>query len=313
MQSHFAMQSDDIYNNSRLIFHALGPKFDLAQHEGIDPSVSITAMEIGLGDFMAKNPNMPAQMQNRLVNVQKSLARAKTNYLICIGLVKLADEPSSVGKMALELAREADSLAQTESHPSILFVGGHYLYSKEGSLGGHTATYDVMRQADGKLCFTLINTLKAENDKSESDLLQEEVYSNLNTTDLDEDFWKNVIKLNYMNPFKGKFLMEAFYTYLDKKLNKGSNKTVGRSFRRQVKGVCGWKSISVWLHGKVAPCKNILDRIEHDELVYLGYKRGMFERMQASFRPDASLDLQSAQILITELGKKIQKMNNLLK
>jgi hypothetical protein len=290
--------TDDIYNNPRVIFHAIGPTFDLPKLEGIDPSVSISAMEAGLEDILGTSPNMPAPMKARLVSAQKSLARAKTNYLVCIGLVKLTDEPSSVDKMALDLSQDAKRLKQSESEPSILFVGGHYLYSQLGALGGHTAAYDVMRQEDGKLRFVVINTLKEE----------ELIYSDLEATDLDTDLWKNVIKTNYMNPIKGAFLMQAFYEYIDKKLNKGSNKSVGRAFHRQVKGICGWKAVSVWLHGKIAPGKRSIDRIACNELTYLHYKKCMFERMFARFKPDSSVALQTGVTLKAALEKKIQKI-----
>lgn len=295
----FGMQpADDIYNNPRVIFHAIGPTFDLPKLEGIDPSVSISAMEAGLEDILGTSPNMPTPMKARLVSAQKSLARAKTNYLVCIGLVKLTDEPSSVDKMALDLSQDAKRLKQSESEPSILFVGGHYLYSQLGALGGHTAAYDVMRQEDGKLRFVVINTLKEE----------ELIYSDLEAADLDTDLWKNVIKTNYMNPIKGAFLMQAFYEYIDKKLNKGSNKSVGRAFHRQVKGICGWKAVSVWLHGKIAPGKRSIDRIACNELTYLHYKKCMFERMFARFKPDSSVALQTGVTLKAELEKKIQKI-----
>lgn len=306
-QSSFAMEPD-IYNNPRLIFHAIGPKFDLPQLEGIDPSVSITAIEAGLRDLVARTHAMPTHMTERIASMQKSLARAKTNYLICIGLVKLADEPACVSKMALELAEAAKGLIKNESDPSILFIGGHYLY-RNGLLGGHTASYDAMRQDNGKLCFAVINTIKIEDHLSDGPFTYELVYSDLDEADLDTELWKNVIKTNYMNPAKGAYLMEAFYTYLDKKLNKGSNKTFGRSYRRQVKGVCGWKAISVWGHGKIAPSKRITERNASDELVYLHYKKYLFERMLACFAPGNSLDTQAAATLKTELENKIQQIN----
>lgn len=304
----FSMQpAVDIYNYPRLIFHAIGPKFSLPGLEGIDPSFSITAMEMSLQDVMEKSPDLSGQIKDRIVKARMSLARAKTNYLTCIGLVKLAEEPRSVGEMALKLSEDAKSLQKNEFDPSILFIGGHYLYSKEGSLGGHTATFDVARQEDGKLCYTVINTIKTENHVTDGSFIHELIYTDLEATDLDEDLWKNVIKLNYMNPNKGAYLMEAFYKYLDKKLNKGSNKTVGRAFHRQEKWVCAWKSISVWLHGKIAPGKRSSDRIACNELAYLHYKKCMFERMAARFKPNSSLALQTGVTLKTELEKKIQK------
>ncbi|CAN5115297.1 hypothetical protein BH09DEP1_BH09DEP1_7000 [soil metagenome] len=310
IQASFSMEPADIYNNPRLIFHAIGPKFYWPNLEGIDPSVSINAMERGLGDLTEKSPDLSPAMKERIVKTQKSLARAKTNYLICIGLVKLTEEPSCVDKMALELSQDAKSLTESQMHPSILFIGGHYLYPKGGSLGGHTATYDAMQQEDGKLSFVVNNTIKVENQEANGSLLLQLVYKDLVAEeDLDKDFWKNVIKTNYMNPIKGKYLMESFYAYLDKKLNKGSNKTVGRSFHRQEKGVCGWKSISVWLHGKIAPGKCIIERNACDELAYLHYKKFMFEKMQACFNPDGSVYQETADVLKAELEKKIQHIN----
>lgn len=298
ISSSFGMQAPgDIFNNARLIFHAVGPKFDAPQLEGIDPSVSITAMEAGLENLLVSSPDMPTRMRACIVKAQKSLARAKTNYVICIGLVKLSDVPQSVDRMAAELAQDAISLTQSESEPSILFVGGHYRYSQFGALGGHTVAYDAMRQEDGKLSFIVINTLNEE----------ELVYRDLEAADLDANLWKNVIKTNYMNPLKGEYLMQAFYEYLDTKLNKGRNKTVGRCFKRQVKGVCAWKALSVWLHGKIAPGNRSAHRIACDELTYLRYKKGMFERMAACFKPENSVALPTVVTLKNELEKKIQK------
>ena len=254
IQSSIPMQKPvDIYNNAKLIYHALGPKFHLPL-EGIDPSVSISAMETSLRNFMEKSPNISPMMTDRMVKAQKSLARAKTNYLVCIGLVKLTEEPSSVDKMALELSQDAKSLTRSESDSSILFVGGHYLYSKEGSLGGHTATFDVMRQENGKLCYTIINTVKTENQETDGSLIYELVYRDLDATDLDADFWKNIIKINYMNPMKGKSLMESCYDYIDKKINKGSNKTSRKIFQTPRKrSLCmeGNLSMVAWKNGSL--------------------------------------------------------------
>lgn len=104
--------------------------------------------------------------------------------------------------------------------------------------------------------------------------------------------------------------MQAFYEYIDKKLNTGSNKIVGRSFHPQVKGVCAWKAVSVWLHGKIAPGKRSIDRNACDELTYLHYKKCMFEKMAVRFKPDPSLALQTGAILKAELVKKVQKITD---
>lgn len=309
MQSSCAMQSDSIYNNAKLIFHAIGPRFDLSGLEGIDPSVSISAMEETLENFTQQNRTIPFMMRDCIAKSQRSLARAKMHYLTCIRLVSLEEEPPAVDKLALQLADDSKRLCQDESQPSILFMGGHYLYSK-GSLGGHTASYEVVRQENGKLSFIVHNTLKNEKHTVKEGRMHQLVYTDLEASDLDAHFWKNVIKTNYMNPVKGKFVMEAFYNYIDTKLFKGSNKADGRSFKCQVKGVCAWKSISVWLHGKIAPGTNALDRNAADELTFTHYKRALFENMLANFSPGNSLSQEASAFLKTELEKKLQKMND---
>jgi hypothetical protein len=308
-QTTFAMQqsSTSVYNNARLIFHALGPKFHLAGLEGIDPSVSITAMETTLTSFIEKKPDITPQMKDRIAKAQKSLAKAKTNYLICIDLVN-KDKSSVVNGLALQLSQDAKKLTESDSNPSILFIGGHYLHPKGGSLGGHTASYDTIRQNNGKLSFIVHNTVKAETHTIDGNQIQQLIYTDLEETDLDKDFWENVIQTNYMNPVKGRFYMESFYEYLDRKLNKGSNKIAGRSYNLQEKGVCAWKSISVWLHGKIAPGQRMQRDASH-ELTYVQYKRLMFENMLANFKPDSALDQDTAVTLKTELENKIQKMD----
>lgn len=307
-QSSFA-KSASIYNNPRLIFHAIGPKFHLPGLEGIDPSVSIEAIDTTLGNFNEKNRTLSPTMKDCIVKAQKSLAKAKANYLVCIDLVNLCEKPSIVDELALELSQDAKRLAESESFPSILFIGGHYLHPKGGSLGGHTASYEVVRQDNGKLSFIVNNTIKTEKHTINENRIHQLIYIDLEETDLDKDFWENVIQTNYMNPIKGKFYMESFYDYLDKKLFKGSNKIMGRSFKCQEKGVCGWKAISVWLHGKIAPGEHGINREASREIVYVLYKRCMFENMLASFKLDNSLNQQTEASLKTELERKIQKMD----
>ena len=77
----------------------------------------------------------------------------------------------------------------------------------------------------------------------------------------------------------------------------------------QKNGVCAWKSISVWLHGKIAPGECNVNRDAARELAYVGYKRCLFENMQVNFKPDASLNEQTAASLKNELERKIQKMD----
>lgn len=309
IQSSFPMHSPlSVYDNPKLIFHALGPKFHLPGLEGIDPSVSIEAMETTLEKFTKQNSEISPKMKECIVKVQKSLARAKTNYWICIGLVSLPEEPESVDKLALQLSQDVRMLAENESSPSLVFIGGHYIHPKGGSLGGHTAVYETIRQDNGKLSFIVYDTLKIAKDTIDGNRTRQLVYSDLEAADLDKTFWKNVIRKSFRNPIKGKFYMESFYDYLDTKLTKGSNKTLGRSFKCQEKGVCAWKSISVWLHDKIAPRERSMNRDVSHEHIYVQYKRCMFENMLAHFKSDNPSNQQVAAALKAELEKKVQKL-----
>lgn len=311
-----------IYNNAKLIFHAIGSKFRSVQLEGIDPSQSLKTIDLTLEQFMEEKPNLSQKMQDCISKMRKSISSAKSNYLSCIGLVNLTDEPSIVKEMALKLSQDVKSLADTQPHPSILFIGGHYLHPKGGSLGGHTASYEVTRQDNGKLSFLINNTVKIEKyHKINGNRIHQLVYTDLEATDLDVDFWVNVIRTNYMNPVRGSILMDSFYDYVNLKLLKASdNKTTGRSFKSQEVGVCAWKSISVWLHGKISPDNE--NRDSSNELIYLQLKTFMFKKMLVHYtlnesfnttitiRKDNNGDIlneTAAIFLITELERKIKK------
>lgn len=282
-----------IYNDAKLIFHAIGPKFHSPELEGIDPPKSLEVMEITLGQFIEQNPDLTQEMRDRISKMQKSLSSAKANYLTCIGLVNLSGEPSTVSEVALKLSQDVKSLADNPSNPSILFVGGHYIHPKGGSLGGHTASYEVIRQDNGKLSFLINNTAKItakieEYHEINGNRTRQLVYTDLEIADLDVNFWRNVIQTNFMNPVRWAVLMDAFYAYVDEKLLKGSNKTMGRSFKSQEVGVCAWKSISVWVHGKISPGNFSENRDSSNELIHVRFKKFMFENMLANFDPGES-------------------------
>ncbi len=315
-----------IYNDARLIFHAIGSKFHSPQLEGIDPGKSIEVMETTLSQFVAQNPDVPQEMRDRISNMQKSLAHAKTNYWKCIGLVSFSGEQKVVGEMALQLAQDAKNLAEDPSNPSILFMGGHYIHPKGKSLGGHTASYEVIRQDNGKLSFIINNTAKVgKYSDINGNRVHQLVYTDLEPADLDTNFWNDVILKNYMNPVPRVELMDSFYAYIDSKLQKSpTNKTKGRSFKRQELvgefevGVCAWKSISVWLHGKISPGDMSENRNPSNEIIYFKFKKLMFENMLASFNPDPSFkatidiseDSKDATVFLkAELERKVQKLD----
>jgi hypothetical protein len=319
-----------IYNNAKVIFHAIGPKFHSPELEGIDPSQSLEVMEVTLGKFIENNPDLSPEMISCMLKLQKSINTAKARYLTCIGLVKLAiesnTEPSSVHETAVQLSNDMQSQTDYESYPPTLFIGGHYRYNERGSLGGHTATYEVNRQADGKLGYFVNNTVKKdEYHESVENKIRQHVYSDLNRTDLDVIFWENVIRTNYMIPQREPKLMDSFYSYIDATLGKTlNNRMSGRSFKLQKVGVCAWKSLSVWLHGQIAPGIHKENRNPAQELIYTRYKKLMFENMLVSFNPDESFKAtikfgkdsnetitneKAALFLKAELERKIQKMD----
>jgi hypothetical protein len=315
-----------VYNNAKLIFHAIGSKFPSPQLEGFDPGQSIEVMEITLVQFIEQHPEISQEMRDRISKMQKSLARAKTNYWKCIGLVSLSGEQKVVGEMALQLSQDAKNLADDPSYPSILFMGGHYIHPKGKSLGGHTASYEVIRQDNGKLSFIINNTAKVGKYSGiDGNRIRQLVYTDLEPADLDSNFWTTVILKNYMNPVPRVELMDSFYVYVDTKLLKSpTNKMKGRSFKRQELvgefevGVCGWKAISVWLHGKISPGDLSENRDSSNEMIYFKFKKLMFENMLANFNPDPSFkatiemgeDRKDAVVFLkAELKRKIQNID----
>lgn len=328
------LANSSIYNNAKVIFHAIGPKFHSPELEGIDPSQSLDVMEFTLGKFLEKNQDIPHEIRNRMLKLQKSMNSAKARYLKCISLVKLATEsntePHSVDVIALELFNDGQSQANNKLYPPTLFIGGHYFYNESGLLTGHTATYEVNRLINGKLDYVVNNTVKKdEYHQSNEDRIRQLVYADLNTTDLGVSFWKKVIRKNYMTPKREPKLMDSFYSHIDRALAKTPNNRIhGRSFNRQKVGVCAWKSISVWLHGQISPGIHRENRNSAQELVYIRYKKFMFENMLANFNPDESFkalirfgkdstetiaNKQAALFLKAELERKIQKMDAKIK
>jgi hypothetical protein len=316
----------NLYSDAKVIFHAIGSKFSSPQLERIDPGLSIEVMEITLSLFTKQNPDLSQEMRDRLSKIQKSLASAKTRYWNCIRLVNLSGEQKVVNEMALQLAQDTKSLAEDSSYPSILFMGGHYIHPQGKSLGGHTASYEVIRQDNGKLSFIINNTAKVGKYSGiHGNRIRQLVYTDLEPADLDINFWTHVILKNYMNPVPWEELMDSFYVYVDTKLLKSpTNKTAGRSFKRQELvgefevGICAWKSISVWLHGKISPGDLSENRDPSNEIVYFRFKKFMFENMWANFNPDPSFKAtirmgeeskDAALFLKGELERKIQKMN----
>jgi hypothetical protein len=55
-----------IYNNAKLIFHAIGSKFPSPQLEGFDPGQSIEVMETTLVQFIEQNPELSQEMRDRI-------------------------------------------------------------------------------------------------------------------------------------------------------------------------------------------------------------------------------------------------------
>lgn len=251
------LREESLYNDSKVIYHAIDPDVG-TDLEGIDPGYSIEVMEWLLNKYAAQKC-VAEETRGHI----ESLEAAKRRYYICIELVQSRDE-SKAREVASELSKEVEN--------SLLFVGGHYLYTKSGALIGHTATYEVERQENGRLSFAVNNTMQDSHHEIDGDTIKQLVYVDLEPTDLDASFWENVIKTNYMN-LKEEKRMSSFYAYLDTKLLKEpSNKIAGRSYRMQKAGVCGWKAIAVWLDGKMGDERS--------------FHKFMFETLLANFHPD---------------------------
>lgn len=307
---------DAFVYDARVNFNALNLEAR-CKLEGIDPAQSIDAIEEILGKYV--DQDLWLEMKNRIQTLRKSLLSAREQYQECNSLVGHPEETAKANKIACQLASDVEHLSSDPSHPPILFIGGHYWVNENGSMVGHTATYEVIRQENGSLSFIVNNTIPdgIHHEISENKIRQL-VYNDLKPTDLDVSFWENVIQMNYMNLAKGKF-MDPFYTYLDNRLLKiQKNKTFGRSYKKQNSGVCAWKSITVWLHGKIAKGDFREDRNSTDEGVYVNFKKLLFETMLKSFDsneiPDGMTVQYGSQVepasifLKRELERKIDRL-----
>ena len=103
--------------------------------------------------------------------------------------------------------------------------------------------------------------------------------------------------------------MYPFYTYLQTRFPKNQkNKTTGRWYKKQNAGVCAWKSITVWLHGKIAKGEFRRDRNASDETIYLNFKKLIFKTLLKNFHPDEALNA-----ITVECGNQVEPASIFLK
>ncbi len=326
-----AHSTESFYNDAKLIFHALNPQHNSPELQGYDPARALEVTAMMLDEFVLQNSDLTTQMKDRLSNIQKSLSRARQHYLTCIEFVAASDTTREQ-EVALQLADDVKDLAKDQLAPSLLFAGGHYIISENGFLCGHTTTYHVSRQENGKLQFIINNTGTKSDTYHENvaDRTNQLVYSDLEADELDEHFWKSVIQTNFNNPVSSNMLMISFYTSIETLLYKGTNKISGRPLKRQKAGICAWKSLSTWLHEAISPGRLKNDRNALDEIVYVRFKKFMFENMLANFNPPLSFkatigkssnnpeefyveDQATIDFMKSELRRKIQKLEEKIK
>ena len=283
------------YNDARVIYHALGP-VARSELEGIDPGKSIDVLDSLLEDFINSEKDLTEETIFQIRRLQRSLRAAKIRYWSCNGLVSQADE-EKVRQIATDLSQEV------QGDLPLLFIGGHY-FLKDGSMKGHTATYEVIREENGNFRFIVNNTLPDEHHTIEGNKIYQLTYADLTPNDLNTSFWENVIRTNYIDPPKGK-LMGEFYTYVDERLK---NKSSGRTYPKQAGYVCAWESLTVWLSGHL------------DEKTYIKFQKFMFKTFLAHFHPNDSfkttvkvgdLSEPAAVFLDRELKRKIEELESL--
>ncbi len=262
------------FDDPRFIYHALGPDYG-SDLSGWSLAESSAYMAKCLEAFISESGELSEEMKHKLEAFKQDLGRAKEQD------INLNVGPQDLEKQVLGLANKGPD-------HRVLFFGGHS--GKGSSGGGHAVLYEVTCQPNGKYSFMINNT--GEGNKThvhgENGRVNQIVYKDLDASDLNAEFWKRIIETKHHDRVSN---MDDFYKYVDKQLNKeNGNKCVGREIKAQRGGVCAWKTCCTLLHGIISPGETKSIRNPADELVFVKFKKFIFEKQLKAFSSVKTID-----------------------
>lgn len=248
----------------KTIFHAIGPtNLHSDDLEGLTFREGAIQFSTYLRAFINQAQTLTEEQIIKLNSVQKILHQA---FIDC-PLEGGESEDFFNDLLAKNLAEKVNKLAENTTEESLLFLGG----AKPKGIP-HAIVYEVFKEIDGTLTFLINNTgAGIELHKKNSKKVHTILYKNINKDKINANFWKKII--NFQSHTVAESSTRDLYGYIDSQLNDGNNKADGRLLKPQRAGVCAWKSLSTWLHGKIAPGETNQDRNVQDELLYLEFMK----------------------------------------
>ncbi|MBN9378737.1 MAG: hypothetical protein BGO14_07695 [Chlamydiales bacterium 38-26] len=262
----------ELKNKAKAIYHVLAPrKIHSSTLEGWSTRAAIHEMGLMLKTYKADLQQSNSSHLKQIDWIVYNLEYASSIQ----DLINVTDENASLIPQMICL-----KIAALKVGESLVFPGGYMGISNRpgrGNLPGHAILYEVIAEPNQKYSFIINNTgdgIGHHKTNTMSKRTQQLEYRNLDAQDLNGDFWFSICKLK-KNPRRN---VKDIYRFIDKKLNKhNGNKVSSRQIKFQRTGICAWKSISTWVHGKMAPGLKTKKRRTHEEIMYYRCKKNWIE------------------------------------
>lgn len=259
----------ELKNKAKAIYHVLAPrKIHSSTMEGWSTRAAINQMTAMLESYKKDHSTHP--------NL-KRLDWIVYNLVDALSIQDLFDSKVNEDELNEFIISEimCIKIADLKEGESLVFPGGYIGTSEK--MRGHAILYEVIAEPHQKYTFLINNTGNGIGNHKTSYFLKRThqlEYRNLDIKDLDTDFWSSICKLRDQTRN-----VNEIYEFLDKKLNKhNGNKVSSRRIKFQRTGICAWKSVSTWVHGKMAPGLKTKKRRPHEEIIYYRCKKNWIEK-----------------------------------
>ncbi|MBN9378736.1 MAG: hypothetical protein BGO14_07690 [Chlamydiales bacterium 38-26] len=275
------MDSAELTVKAKFIYHLLGPsQIHSRDLEGMNAGIAVDKLISELKNYYLVFQNSyDEQFKERLNTTLESLKFASTIYYELANISSRKTSPKQENEKIQKIAGLIyQKICGLKAHQSIAFLGGYRGKFVENHYAGHAALYEIKAEPNGTFSLFINNTGEGIGTYHKiSDFYRRGYpleYRNIDLKDLNEDFWFELCKLRQTVSS-----MTEIYDFIDLKLNKkNGNKTPGRKIKLQRTGVCAFKCVSSWIHGKIAPGPTAKKRLPAEELMYERFKKHLIEK-----------------------------------
>lgn len=256
-------------------FHVIGPTgLQSSSLEGMNRREAADQLSQYLQKFIVEETTLTEHQKEKLGSLLTTLDEA----IVSSVSMPLTEEVKKVFKQKF--------LEELDKNGRFLFLGGYITTSEvdKSIHGGHAIIYEVFKEKDGSYTFVINNTGRGiEKHKIKGNKVHTILYTGLSLNTFNDNFWGKL--LDYRSQGTNvENSVNNIYQHIDVSLNCGDNKKDGRLLKYQRAGVCAWKGLSTWLHGKIAPGEKQLDRNKDDELLYLKFMRFVLSKKKVELK-----------------------------